>query len=346
MTRITIKDIAKALNVSTSTVSKALSDSYEISDKTKRMIVTYAKKMGYIPSKTAQNLRMGKSNTIGVIVSDVSNTFFSQVLQSIQLSLEVKGIYTIIMQSGFDEDTERGCIQSMMNKEVDGLLISPVKSDSNIDLLQKFQKSHPIIFFDRIKSSLKAPKIGIDNENAGYKATKHLLRKAYKNIVIILGKGLGISQSRLNGYKKALKEYRRPATERDIAYITLGNLQLMDQEIAQFITNKINESPKIDALVCGTENISTRTIGVIQKMGIKIPEEIAIVGFANTPLASFFNPGLTTIVQPTERLGQISVEKILKLLKQSPPYTKDSEQIILDTELIVRESSQKNHLVK
>src|SRR5699024_6869204 len=146
MTRITIKDIAKALNVSTSTVSKALSDSYEISDKTKRMIVTYAKKMGYIPSKTAQNLRMGKSNTIGDIVSDVSNTFFSQVLQSIQLSLEIKGIYTIIMQSGFDEDTEGGCMQSMMNKEVDRLLISPVKPASNIALLQKFRQPLPIIF--------------------------------------------------------------------------------------------------------------------------------------------------------------------------------------------------------
>lgn len=339
MPRLTIKDIAKALNVSTSTVSKALSNSYEISEKTKQRILDYAQKEGYTPSRSAKNLRTGKSNTVGVIVSSLSNTFFSQVLQSIQSNFEKKGIYTIIMQSGFDEDSERKCIESMMKREVDGLLISPVKADSNLELLQNFQKERPVILFDRTESALKSYKIGIDNEEASFKATHHLLRKGNKNIGIILGKGLGISESRFEGYKRALSEYRLPIKDKNIHYLNLGDFQVLDQKISRFINKHMKSSKPIDAIVCGTETISTRSLGVLNKLNVKVPEELSVVGFANTPLAFFLNPPMTTILQPTEKLGYLSTQKMFTLLKKSPPFTQKSKRIILDAELIVRESS-------
>lgn len=337
MARITIRDIAEALKVSPSTVSKALSDSHEISETTKQRVLKYARNHDYVPNRFARNLRKGKTNTIGVIASNISNTFISQVLQSIHTNFEKKGIYTLITQSHFDETTERKGIENLVQRGVDGILISPVHVNSNQNLLEKIQKSHPVVLFDRIESSLQTYKVGVDNENGGFLATRHLLRNGRRNIVFVMAKGLGISYTRLEGYKNALKKYNVPFKKENVLEVNLGGYKALDEEITNYFEGNLKSKKSIDAVVCASETISTRSLGLFAEMGIKIPSQIAVVGFANTSFAFSLNPPLTTIVQPAEKMGEIAAQKTLELLK-NPTVSIDEKRIELKNKLEIRKS--------
>lgn len=340
MAKLTIKDIAKALHISASTVSKALADSYEISEKTKKRVTQYAQKHNYSPNHSAKNLRRGKTNTVGVIASNISNTFISQVLQNIQIHFENNGAYTIIMQSHYDENTEKKCLENLIKRGVDGILIAPVKVNSNLTLLKKIQKERPVVLFDRIESSLATHKVGVDNKNGGFKATRHLLKKGKKNISIILAEGLGISEGRFEGYQKALQEYRIPFQKDNVLYVNLGNHKTLDKSIQEYITYKFKKRPPIDGVICASETISTRSLGIFAQMGVKVPQKLAVVGFANTSFAFSLNPPLTTILQPAEEMADIAAQKMLELLKNTTSSTslKEYEKIELNNALIVRKS--------
>ncbi|AKH92957.1 LacI family DNA-binding transcriptional regulator [Elizabethkingia anophelis] len=335
MSKVTIRDIAKALSVSVSTVSKALSDSYEISAATKKKIIEYAEKHNYHPNRLAKNLKFGKTNTIGVIVCDISNTFISQVLDGIQSNFMDKGFDTLIMQSHHDETTERQCIESLINKGVDGILMSPLTETSNFDLLKKLQPNYPIVLFDRIQSSLNTHKVGANNVGGSFKATQHLLRIGKKNILIILADKLGVSDLRLEGYKNALKQYNIPYIEENVLFVDLKNINQHDEKIKEFISEKLKSKNPPDAVICGSETISTRSLGIFMEAGIKVPKDIAVLGFANTTFAFSLNPPLSTIVQPAYEIGKIATEKMIELLNKP---TKDYKTIELETQLVIRKS--------
>lgn len=336
MEKVTIKDIAKALNVSVSTVSKALSDSYEISGETKQKILAFAEKHHYVANHHARNLKAGKTNSVGVIVCNMANTFVSQVLASIQNNLEEQRIDTLIMQSHYDERQERRCLENMNYHGVDGILISPVRPDSNLDLLQEFQKQHPLVLFDRTQSILKTHKVGIDNLGGGYKATRYLLNSGKRNVAIVLAEGLGISAGRLSGYSKALSEYGIAEKKENIFYIPLGDNEKLDDGVLTFVKKRLQADPPIDSVILASETISTRGIGIFAEAGIRVPQDLSVIGFANTSLAFAFNPPLTTILQPAEMMGQLAVEKMMELLNK--PNVFQFENIKLETELVIRKS--------
>src|SRR5690606_7725102 len=184
MERKTLKDIAKDLNLSISTVSKALSDSYEISQKTKSIVKQYALKHHYIPNKIAQTLKTGKTYSIGVIVFNISNTFISQVLDGIHMAAEKQQYDIIIMQSRDNVDIEKHLIDVLKIRGIDGLLISPVSYNSNYNCLKKLQElGIPVVIFDRINHELKTHKVGVDNFNGAYLATKHLIENGKRKIL-------------------------------------------------------------------------------------------------------------------------------------------------------------------
>lgn len=336
MAKLTIKDIAKAVGVSVSTVSKALSDSYEISDATKQRVLEYARKHEYVPNRFAKNLRKGKTNSIGVIVSNISNTFISQVLQSIQTNLEKRGVFTLIVQSHYDAKTERDCIENIIQRGVDGILISPVHVNSNLDLLEKIQKTHPVVIFDRIESDLKAFKVGIDNVDGGYLATRHLLRNGRRKIAFIYADKLGISHTRYQGYKRALKEYGLTSEKENTLSIGLGNYTTLDNQLMEFAKSRL-KTQSIDGMVCAAETIATRGLGVLAQAGITVPSEIAVVGFANTSFAFSLNPPLTTLVQPADEMGEIAVAKMMDLLSNQR-ILRELERIELKSVLEIRNS--------
>lgn len=206
MKRVTLKQLAKELGVSASTVSKALNDSYEISEPTKQKIIRYANKNNYVPNNIAKKLKIGRSNTIGLIISTIKSTFQSQIVEAMhRLSIE-NGFNLILMQSHDSPELERKAVEMLFNYGIDGLLISPVSKNSNLDLLKKVHENIPITIFDRIDHDLNTYKVGVDNESDSYKGTKELIKIGRRQIALLGAKDIGISMNRLDGYKKALIE--------------------------------------------------------------------------------------------------------------------------------------------
>jgi len=236
MSRTTLKDIALALNISVSTVSKALSDSYEISEATKKIVQEYAKKHNFQPNKLARSLKIGKSNTIGVIVSNISNTFVSQILDGIQIASQQTVYDVIFMQSREDERIEKNCIDVLRMRGIDGLMKAPVSSDSNIEELKALIKSQiPVVIFDRINHQLDTFKVGVNNFQGAYNATKHLTERGKKSILHITGKNLGVATERLNGFKSALSDAGIPFDNKHYIECSLNHTKDIDQTIRKVL---------------------------------------------------------------------------------------------------------------
>lgn len=337
MSRLTIKDIAKALKVSTSTVSRALADSYQISEETKQKIVQYAREHRYTPNRYAKNLKKGRTNTLGVVVCSLTNSFMSEVIDGIQSTCMELGVDTLIVQSRYDVEVERKCIENLLNKGIDGLLITPLERHSNEDLLSEIQKIYPVVLFDRIQGSINTHKIGADNIMGGYQGTRHLLKRGDKKILAILAQGLGVCRQRYKGYLLALDEYRRPIERENILTVSLKDKAQLDREILEFIKAHLEGSSVPTGVFCAADTISNRIPGILYEAEIKVPQDISIVGFTNSSYAFSLNPPLTTIVQPTFEIGRVAALKMLELLKS--PSTKNFERIELDTKLVIRDST-------
>lgn len=178
-------------------------------------------------------------------------------------------------------------------------------------------------------------KVGANNVGGSFKATQHLLRIGKKNILIILADKLGVSDLRLEGYKNALKQYNIPYIEENVLFVDLKNINQHDEKIKEFISEKLKSKNPPDAVICGSETISTRSLGIFMEAGIKVPKDIAVLGFANTTFAFSLNPPLSTIVQPAYEIGKIATEKMIELLNKP---TKDYKTIELETQLVIRKS--------
>lgn len=338
MAKTTLKDISKALNISISTVSKALSDSYEISEKTKKVVQDYATKMNFSVNKVAQSLKIGKTNTIGVIVCAINNTFIAEILDGIQKASIETGFDIIIMQSREDIQVEKSCIEVLNSRGIDGLLISPVSESSNLSLLKELQENgKPIVIFDRTVNQLKTDKVGVNNFDGAYKATKHLLEQGRTNILHITGHQLGVSKDRLNGYKEALREFEIPLKPYYFIECNIQDTAILDKQIKSAIQKTLNTEHKLNAIFGATDVITTRTLGILAELGIKVPEEIAVIGFSNISIPTSLNPALSRIKQPASEIGHTAMKKLIYLIKR--PSHNDFETIELETTLEIRKSS-------
>lgn len=339
MERKTLKDIAKDLNLSISTVSKSLSDSYEISDATKKLVQDYAKKHNYVPNKVARNLKTGKTNTIGVIVFNISNTFISQVLNGIHIASHEQKYDIIIMQSRDDIEQERNAIEVLRMRGIDGLLISPVAHNSNVELLRDLQQAGiPVVLFDRVQHPLQTHKVGTDNQAAAYEATKHLLDRGRKHILHITAKNIGITEERLNGFKKCLMDHNLPFDPKLYLECDYGKHNEIENSIKNHIQSMREKHIPIDAILGATDDITTLSLGVLATLGIACPEEIAVIGFSNIHIPNSLNPALSTVVQPTVEMGKIGVEKLLQLIHAKYPV-EEFENIKLKSHIIARKST-------
>lgn len=339
MLKITIKDIAKALGVSVSTVSKALSDSYEISENTKRKIKEYARDHDFSINKVAQSLKLGRTNTIGVIANAINNDFVSQILDGIQEASVETRYDIIIMQSMEDELVEKSCIEVLKSRGVDGLLISPVSEDSNIGLLQSFMDANiPVVLFDRMNSSLNTFKFGVKNFEGAYQATLHLLEQGNKDILHITGSQLSLAQERFNGFNTAHVDFGVPFQEKNYVACELKVLEEVDLSIKDAIIKARLAGQMPDAIFGATDLITVRTLGVLAEMNIKVPEEIAVIGFANTKAAFALNPALSSITQPAKEIGYLAMKQLVTMIL-SKNKLEDFKIIELDTHICVRKSS-------
>jgi LacI family transcriptional regulator len=335
---ITIKDIATALNLSPSTVSKALKGSYEISAKTQAIVKEHAQQQNYRPNPIAQNLRKGSSKTIAVIVPNIDNNFFSQVINGIESVAFKKDYNVIVTQTHESYQREVLNTQHHFSRSVDGLLVSLSAESENTEHFNQVQKNGlPIVFFDRAPEEIETHKVVSNNLQGAYHATIHLIEQGYTRIAQITSSGfLSITAERLSGYIKALEEKNIKVKKEFIKYCAHGGM--IKDEISQAVKELLALKVKPDAIITASDRLSTTTLSILSEMKIKVPEQIALAGFTNSINADIFDPPLTAVVQPAFEMGKTATGMLIQLIESKRPVTQ-FEKRILDTELIIRESS-------
>lgn len=340
---VTIKDIAKELGISTSTVSRALRDSYEISSETKRMVLDCAKRLQYRPNPIALSLKEKRSRSIGVIVAEIANSFFSQAINGIESVANKKGYNVIISQSQESLEKEISNLGFLSSRSVDGVLISVSSESANLDHLKKLHnRGMPIVLFDRVTSDINTHVVISNNFKAAYNATKHLIDEGYKKIsTLVNASHLSITEERIAGYKQALKDNDIPIEEELIKVCEHGGLVF--EETQKAVNDLLALQQKPDAIVGLTDKLTTGCLKILQQQKIKVPEEVGLVGFTNSALSELLNPSLTVIRQPAFAMGEEATNLLIQIIESKRPVKEFTRQV-LETELIVRNSSRRSRL--
>lgn len=339
---VTIKDIAKALGVSTSTVSRALRDSHEISPETKELVLECAKKLNYMPNPIALSLKERRSRSIGVVVCEIANSFFSQVINGIESIAYDRGYNVIIAQSNESVEREIMDLHYLSSRSVDGLIISLSTETNDIShLLDLHNKGLPIVLFDRVSDEIKTHSVVIDNYKAVYEATEHLLQKGYKRIAAIANSEfLSITNERLSGYKEALQTYGQKFNKSYVKHCFYGGMVF--SEIEDAVNKLMTLKQKPDAIITMSDKLTTGCLRTLIRRGISVPDDIALVGFSNSDIAELLNPALTVIRQPALEMGKASTELLLQLIESKRPVTQ-FETRVLTPNLIIGKSAVDVH---
>lgn len=340
MSNITIKEIAKALDLSISSVSKALNDSYDISAATKKRVLAYANENGYRPNILAKNLKTGKTNTIGVILSSINNLFYSQIIEGIQQHALTVGYDVIFMQSREQSELEKSCIEALLLRGIDGLLIAPIDETSNLELLTSLHKSScPVVIFDRILHQLETVKVGVNNFEGAYAATKHLIQSGRDKILNITGSKFGLSGERFKGYKQALLDHNITFTPEYYIQCNMQSNDLLDTDLRSALLEVMSSDIKPNAILSSSDTISVRILGILSELGYHVPSQLALIGFSNVDFPESLNPSLSTIRQPTKEIGRLATERLIQFIKRANWIQYGPETIELDTELTFRKST-------
>lgn len=332
--QVTIKDIARILGISPSTVSRALKDHPDISDSTKRAVNELAKKLQYEPNAVALSLKHSRSFTIGVIIPEIVHYFFSSVISGIEDVAYDAGFTVIICQSNERYDREVANVKALLSHRVDGVLVSISKETKTFDHLLGIQdRKVPMVFFDRVVPEIQTDQVIIDDRQAAYEATKHLIDGGRTRIAHFAGpQNLLIGRERKNGYVQALKEAGLPVDPHLI--IVADNFEKAMTEVDRLIDT--------DTLFDGIFTVNDMTaIGAmhgLKKHGIAIPQQVAVVGFSDGRFSGITDPSLTSVDQHGYEMGSIATELLLKRLI-NPDYNAPTRTRVLNANLIVRGSS-------
>jgi LacI family transcriptional regulator len=333
--KTTIHDIAKKLNITASTVSRALNDNPRISDATKKAVQRAAQKLNYHPNQIAAALRNGKSNVIGVIVPTVDRSFFSSVVRGIEEIANQAKYNVMICQSYDDYDKEVATVEALLRSRVDGIIASFAKQTKDFNhFLKAKERGIPVVLFDRSNDELEVSHVVVDDYLGAFKATEHLIQQGCKRIAHFAGvQRISIYKDRLRGYKDALTEHGISFRE---SLVIESNLQLEDgrHSMLQLLQGNVIPEAVFSASAYGIVG----ALQVLKEKNIKVPQDVALVGFSNEPYTSFTEPSITTIEQHSLRMGnaaaEIFLEEVIEDEKKFIP-----QKIVLKPELIIRQSS-------
>lgn len=332
--QVTIKDIAKKLNISPSTVSRALHDHPDISTQTKEVINSLAEELDYQPDSIAQSLKKRRTNLIGVIVPEIKHNFFSAAISGIEEVAYRAGYAIIVSQSNESYDRECVNVRALISNRVAGLLISISQTTEISDHFKLLERQGiPFVFFDRVCEDIEASKVVVDDFHGAFKAVEHLINSGYKRIAHLAGPThLSISQQRYNGYLSALNKYKIQYNEN---YVVHGGLNEEDGIKGFQKLLKLDQLP--DALFAVNDPVAIGAFEKIKEHGLKIPGDIALVGFSNNPITRLVEPSLTTVSQPAYKVGKVAAELLIEQIKSGENFIPRKE--VLKTELIIRNST-------
>ncbi|AWM15367.1 LacI family transcriptional regulator [Flavobacterium sediminis] len=333
--KVTIYDIAKELNITAATVSRALNNNPNISQATRELVLKTASKMNYEQNKLALALKSGKSNNVGVIVPRIDSNFFGSVIRGIEEELNPHGYHVIICQTDGLEEKEASNIEALLNSQVDGILISTSSSDITI-FDRVLKKEVPLIFFDRTKNIKKVSSVTINDFEAGYKATDHLIQTGCSKIAHFSGDlNIEIFKDRFLGYKQALLDNGIDYIE-DYVIPTKSSIEAGKSNILKLLNL---ENPP-HAVFSSSDFAALGAIKELRKLNIRIPENFSVVGFSNEPFTRFMELPITTIDQFPLEMGKHTAKVFLEQINNNSK-TRIEKKVVLDPELIIRKSSKK-----
>ncbi|SEP33140.1 LacI family DNA-binding transcriptional regulator [Mucilaginibacter sp. OK283] len=336
----TIKDIAKALGVSTSTVSRALKGSYEIGAETKKLVQEYAEKVNYRPNPIALSLKDQKSHSIGVVVCEVANDYFSQAINGIESIAYNLGYHVIITQTHESFDRETVNVQHLLSRHVDGLLVSlSAQTTDTSQYKYLHEKGFPIVFFDRIAADIDTHRVVADNFKGAFDATELLIKSGFKKIAHLTNSNnLSITVERLNGFKAALDKHGIEFKPGYLKNCEHGGMIYDEIEFAVKALLAMENRP--EAIFIGSDRLTINCMSILKKMGVKVPDNLALAGFTNSDVVDLFDPPLTVVRQPAFQIGQKATELLIKTIESKWPVEEFTTERV-DTQLIERLSSQK-----
>jgi LacI family transcriptional regulator len=343
--QVTIKDIARELGISPSTVSRALKDHPDISPETKKAVNALAEKLNYQPNIVALNLRQKKTNTIGVIIPEIVHFFFSTVISGIEDIAYEAGYNVILAQSNESYQREVTDMKALFNSRVDGMLLSLSRETTNYDHIESIiSKGVPIVFYDRMYNSPACSKVIVDDYTGAKEAVLHLIDQGCKKIAHLLASPhLMISIDRMKGYKDALKEKNIEASNDWMVHCEAGTFEEGKRATLRLLS--LPNPP--DAIFASNDPLAMGAVMAMKERGVKIPQDVALVGFSNWFFGELIEPTLTTVDQPGFEMGQeaarILINHIEMKEKEREPV---HETKVLKTRLIIRNSSLKKGLSK
>lgn len=338
--QITLKDIAKALNISTSTVSRALRNHPDISEETKKVVAELAKEMQYHPNSIASSLRNKKTETIGIVVPEIVHTFFASVIAGVEEIAYQEGYKVIICQSNETYQKEIVNIQTLISARVDGILVSISNQTKEYEHFKlALSRKIPLVFFDRVCEELDTTKVVVNDYEGAVTATQYLIDTGCKRIAHIAGpQSLAICKQRKEGYLAALKKNNIPIDEKLIIECNL------EQQEAMNVTNILLDLPHPpDAIFAVTDPVAIGAHLAIRKHGLKIPEQVSLMGFTNDAVSEIIEPSITTMAQPSFEMGKVAT---LQLLHQIKHKNAKHERLELKTTLIARNSTKTLNIAK
>ena len=336
--RVTITDIAEKLNISASTVSRALHDHPAIKNETTKAVKKLAKKLKYYPNQQALSLLQRKTYNIGIIIPEITSHFFSSIITGIQDIIQDSDYNVVISQTDESYENEVAIAENFLRMGIDGLLVSPSSTTKKIGHLKKIKKRGiPIVVFDRDCPGLKVDKVLVDDYNGAFQAVEYLIQSGCKRIAHLGGPlNLSTSNHRLNGYLDALRDHDIPIRDEYIIHAE-GFKHEDGIEPAKTFLN-LNERP--DAIFAINDCLAIAAMHEAKIVKLNIPTDISIMGFDDEPHSSYFTPGLSTIWQPVYSIGILSAKILLNHLDH-PDSDITLRREIFKPELIIRSSSKK-----
>jgi len=334
MSSFTIKDLAKKLGVSPSTVSRALRDHPDISLATKRKVTEAAEKYHYQPNQLAQSLQKKRSNTIGVIVPEIRHHFFSNVISGIEEVAYEHGYTIMVCQSNETLAREMINTQALVANQVAGMLIAISSETTNCEHLSGvIRQNVPLVQFDRVVEGLDTSKVVVDDYSAAYGAVTHLIESGYRRIGHLAGQdGIALNQHRFEGYRDAMQDHGLTVEDK---FHLHGGYREEDGRAGAEQYLAMDEMP--EAILAINDPVAVGLFTRFKEAGIRIPDDVALVGFSDTPAAALIEPALTTVYQPAFEMGRMAVTLLLKQFEAGEDFV--PETVTLDTELLVRGSS-------
>lgn len=335
---VTIYDLAKELNFSPSTISRALNNHKSIGKKTTKEVKKAAERFGYRPNSIAASLRSNKSKTIGIMIARINSPFMSTLISGIEDAARKANYNVLISQSNENYENEVNNAKALYDSRVGGLIVSLAMETTDTSHFKRFlDKNIPVVFVDRVPKELNSYRVIIDNYAAGYRATKHLIEQGCTRIAHFAGsQHINVYNMRKKGYLDALEENGLLANEEFII-----TLQTMSSEEGREAMEKLLslENPP-DGLFSANDTAAVSALLCAKERGIQIPRDLAIIGFNDDPVASIVEPSLSTVSHPARKMGELSTQRILEHSRENLGSS-ISEITMLDTEVIIRNSSNR-----